>query len=93
VFTHLLDGENVIQGQLDSVPLNGEAPTTSWIEGEVIIDRYEIPVDGQVPAGGYVIEVGMYDPRSGERLPVHDAQHNPAGNIILLQEVDVRARS
>ena len=93
VFTHLLDGENVIQGQLDSVPLNGEAPTTSWIEGEVIIDRYEIAVDGQVPAGGYVIEVGMYDPRSGERLPVHDAQHNPAGNRILLQEVDVRARS
>ena len=93
VFTHLLDGDNVIQGQLDSVPLNGEAPTTSWIEGEVIIDRYEIAVDGQVPAGGYVIEVGMYNPRSGERLPVNDAQHNPAGNRILLQEVDVRARS
>jgi 4-amino-4-deoxy-L-arabinose transferase-like glycosyltransferase len=93
VFTHLLDGKNQIRGQMDSVPRRGEAPTTSWVEGEIITDRYEIAVDPEAPTGEYVIEVGMYSPQTGERLPVYDADHNLAGNKILLQEIDVRARS
>jgi hypothetical protein len=93
VFTHLLDTQNQIRGQMDSLPGRGEAPTTSWIEGEIITDRYEIPVDPKAPTGDYVIEVGMYNPQTGERLPVYDADQNLAGNMILLQEIDVRARS
>jgi len=89
VFTHLLDEENVIRGQLDSIPAQGRAPTTSWIEGEVITDDYEIVVDAQAPAGEYVMEIGMYDANTMERLPVCDAQKEAQGDRILVETVQV----
>jgi len=92
VFTHLLDENNAIRGQSDSLPAAGEAPTTTWIEGEVITDPHEIVADTQGHAGRYVLEVGMYDLQTGERLPVYDAQHNPVGDRILLHEIAVRPR-
>ena len=89
VFTHLLDAENQIWGQMDSIPGGGEAPTTSWIEGEVITDEYEIVVDPEAPGGEYLIELGMYDATTGERIPVRDASAEPHGDRILLQAMPV----
>jgi hypothetical protein len=89
VFTHLLDAENQIWGQMDSIPSGWEAPTTSWVEGEVISDEYEIVVDPQAPAGEYLIEIGMYDPNTMVRLPVIDAQGQAQGDRVLLETVRV----
>ena len=74
VFTHLLDAEQGIWGQKDSVPGDGALPTTSWVEGEIITDEYEIIVEPDAPPGEYVIEIGMYDASTGQRLSVlsHD---------------------
>lgn len=68
VFTHLLDGESKVRGQRDSVPVDGTRPTTSWAIGEIIVDRYEIPVDADTPDGTCQIEIGLYDPATGDRL-------------------------
>ncbi|TKJ30716.1 MAG: hypothetical protein CEE40_04280 [Chloroflexi bacterium B3_Chlor] len=89
VFTHLPDEANVIRGQKDSVPADGEAPTSTWVEGEVISDGYEILLDAQAPAGEYEIEIGMYDADTMQRLPVYDAQGVPQGDRILLATVQV----
>ncbi len=89
VFAHLLGQDNVIRGQSDRMPGGGEAPTTSWTEGEVIADQYEIAVDVQAPAGEYLIEVGMYDAGTMERLPVYDALGEAQGDRILLETVQV----
>jgi hypothetical protein len=70
VFVHLLDKENRIWGQRDSVPGNGTLPTTWWVEGEVIADEYEFTVKTDAPPGEYLIEVGLYDAQTGQRLPV-----------------------
>ena len=86
VFTHLLDSEEQVWGQMDSVPLSGEAPTTSWVAGEVIADPYEIIVDADTRAGDYVIEIGMYDATTGLRLPVVDASGQPKDDRVLLQQ-------
>jgi hypothetical protein len=72
VFTHLLDENNHIWGQKDSVPCDGNYPTTRWVTGEVIVDEYEIPVNPGTPPGEYSIEVGMYEPETRERLAVFD---------------------
>lgn len=90
VFTHLLDGESRIWGQRDSIPAGGTRPTTGWIEGEIIADRYEIPVKPETPGGEYVLEIGMYDKATGERLPVFNeaGEHLPEDRI-LLEEVGV----
>jgi hypothetical protein len=74
VFTHLLGPQGLVVAQSDSPPQGGAAPTTSWLAGEVIADEYWIPVPSELPPGPLYIEVGMYDPATGDRLPIHDAQ-------------------
>ena len=84
VFTHLLAPDNRIWGQTDSVPARGEAPTTSWVKGEIITDEYEIVVDPEAPAGEYRIEIGMYDAGTGEHAPVvSDAQALQQDRVLL----------
>jgi 4-amino-4-deoxy-L-arabinose transferase-like glycosyltransferase len=84
VFTHLLDPQSQVRGQQDSVPGGGALPTTSWIDGEVITDPYDLTVDADAPPGDYVLEIGMYDAATGERLPVYDAAGTPLGDRLLL---------
>jgi hypothetical protein len=69
VFVHLLDpaGQQVL-AQRDAEPLNGQAPTTSWVSGEALDDAYEVSLPAGLVAGRYPVEVGVYDARSGERL-------------------------
>ncbi len=91
VFTHLLDAEHGIRGQKDSIPGNGALPTTSWVEGEVITDLYELVVDADAPSGSYVLEIGAYDAATGLRLSLHDASGEPLGDRLLLEStVDVQ---
>ena len=89
VFTHLLDKGGQIWGQTDSIPLRGEAPTTSWVTGEIISDQYDIVVDPEAPSGNYVIEIGMYDPSTGQRLPVFANGQREEGDRLLLEEVKI----
>lgn len=89
VFTHLLDAEERMWGQMDSPPQSGQAPTTSWLEAEVITDPYEIAVDDQAPSGEYVIEIGMYDASTGERLPIYMDGQRLEGDRLLLGVVRV----
>ena len=89
VFTHLLDAKNEIRGQRDSIPSQGEAPTTSWVEGEVIIDEYEITLDSEAPSGEYVIEIGMYDASTGQRLPVFSDGEDLEHERLLLGVVQI----
>lgn len=74
---------------MDSVPLRGEATTTSWVAGEIISDQYDIVVDPEAPPGNYVIEIGMYDPSTGQRLPVFANGQREEGDRLLLEEVKV----
>jgi 4-amino-4-deoxy-L-arabinose transferase-like glycosyltransferase len=92
VFTHLLDGESRIWGQKDNVPQAGAYPTTLWAEGEVVADEYEIVVKPDAPPGQYVIEVGMYFPQSGQRLPVLDETGQVQGDRILLEAIEIQFR-
>jgi 4-amino-4-deoxy-L-arabinose transferase-like glycosyltransferase len=89
VFTHLLDAEERVWGQTDSMPLRGEAPTTSWVSGEVIADEYDITEDAGVPPGDYAIEIGMYDASTGQRLAVFTDRGREGGDRLLLGEVTI----
>ncbi len=91
VFVHLLDGEGSIQGQRDSVPGDGALPTTSWVEGEIIADGYEIPIATDASSGLYSIALGMYDASTGGRLPLLDAEGQPMGDHLLVGQVELQA--
>jgi len=70
VFTHLTDEDNRIWGQQDNPPKEGQHPTTLWIKGEVVTDRYSITVEPATPSGRYAIEIGLYNAATGVRLPI-----------------------
>ncbi|MEA3345594.1 MAG: phospholipid carrier-dependent glycosyltransferase [Chloroflexota bacterium] len=87
VFTHLLDENYRIWGQRDNIPVQGTYPTTGWLEGEVIVDEYQIPVREDASPGCYRIEIGLYDAATGIRLPVVDpADRALLGDHLLLEE-------
>jgi len=68
VFVHLLDEEGRIVTQADAFPAGGKRPTTGWLAGEVIADRYALALPGNLKAGSYQLAMGLYDPESGNRL-------------------------
>ncbi|MCD6518720.1 MAG: phospholipid carrier-dependent glycosyltransferase [Anaerolineae bacterium] len=74
VFTHLLDAHGRMKGQKDNEPVQGTYPTTGWLPGEIIIDRYTIPVDKEATPGSYSLEIGLYDEATGIRLPAFNPQ-------------------
>jgi len=96
VFTHLLgrsynpERGNFIWGQVDSIPLGGTYPTTGWSVGERVRDEYRIKVEADAPAGEYELEIGMYEPVTGERLLVYSQEGRLIGDRILLGQIRVR---
>lgn len=89
VFSHLIDDQNRIWGQKDSIPGDGSLPTSSWLAGEYVIDEYEIPVRADAPSGEYLLEIGMYDLTTMIRLPVFDARGTEIGDRVLLEATPI----
>ena len=84
VFTHLVGPDGRIVAQRDSIPVEGARPTTGWRPGEYIADRYRIAVPRDAATGRYELRVGLYDPTTGERLPVSaDGAPQPDGQVRL----------
>ncbi len=70
VFNHLVGANGVLAGQWDSVPVGGTLPTTEWSSGEIIADRYQVPVGVDARLGEARLQIGWYDAATGARLPV-----------------------
>jgi mannosyltransferase len=76
VFTHLSGASynpataGPLWGQHDSIPYDGQWPTTAWRAGDTGIDRHIIRIDPLAPAGDYTLSFGLYDPSAGVRAAV-----------------------
>lgn len=70
VFFQLIGPDGKLYGQVDQTPGAGAYPTTGWLPGEYITDDYTVTLAEDAPPGDYQIAIGLYDPNSGERLPV-----------------------
>jgi hypothetical protein len=77
-FVHLLDESQQVMGQMDHVPGDGAFPTTGWLPSEVIADEFVVPLPESEAMAATHLELGIYDPATGERLPVVDG----AGEVI-----------
>jgi hypothetical protein len=87
VFVHAVGPDQVIRGQWDSMPVQGAAPTGGWLPGEIVEDHYDVLMGRDVPPWEYDIFVGMYDPISGERLPLFSARAPVSDNRVWLTRV------
>lgn len=92
VFVHLIDADNRVWTQQDSVPQGGARPTTGWLPGEYITDEYTLYVKPDTPPGEYWIEVGLYDAADPTfpRLPVLGADGQSVGDRVLLAKIGIR---
>jgi hypothetical protein len=88
VFTHLLNADGKVIAQQDGFPVNNTRPTTGWVPDEYIVDPYalEFLPEGRTYRGPAHLEVGFYDPDTGQRvLAAGGADH-----IILPIEITVQ---
>ncbi len=90
VFVHLLDANGKVIGQKDAPPLQGDAPTNSWQKDEYLADMYSFDVASNAPSGAASLEIGFYDPTTGERLSVTDANGQPLGDHLLIKGLMIR---
>ncbi len=87
VFVHLETDR--IWGQADGIPACNLYPTNLWRVGQVVPDRYRVPIDPATPPGDYELLVGLYEPDTGQRLEVIDPAGNPQGNSVPLATVTI----
>jgi hypothetical protein len=71
-------------GQRDSFTGSGNYPTREWPAGDVIVDTYRVTIDPEAEAPvEAMVEAGLYDPASLDRLPAFDAAGQPAGRTSI----------
>jgi hypothetical protein len=75
--------------QASGPPDRGFRLTTSWREGEVIVDQRMLTLPAEIAPGDYALIVGFYDPDNGQRLPATIAGVTQAGDAVFLQSITV----
>ncbi len=85
-FVHL--GENPVWGQHDDDPAC-RLPTSLWRTGQTAVGQFRVTIPPETPPGDYPLVVGLYHPETLERLPVQDAQGQPAGDSLTLATIRV----
>jgi hypothetical protein len=91
-FVHLIDpASGQLVAQADVMPHNWTYPTTWWEAGEVVSDEIMLSL-ADVPPGTYRLQIGVYHPDSGERLPLTAGREpeQPTDRLILPELVEVR---
>ncbi|MFZ2357843.1 MAG: glycosyltransferase family 39 protein [Anaerolineae bacterium] len=79
VFVQLLDERDQVVAQRDAPP--GDSPTSQWQPGVAIIDNHGVLVSHGTAPGDYKLILGMYDPATGERLPVGQQDYIDLGVV------------
>ena len=75
LFVHVLDADDLIVAQWDGVPVDWTRPTTGWLPGEYLETEHQF----ELPAGEYRARVGWYEPLTGERVGMGEA------DVMLLE--------
>lgn len=87
VFVHVLSPAGKVAAQSDAEPANGSRPTSTWVQGEIVADGHTIPLPDSLSSGEYAVEIGLYDPADGSRLPLLDAAGKQVDTRLLLPAV------
>ena len=83
-FVHLGDREQAPLAQGDGPAFEGGYPTEQWSAGEVLDDSYVLVVPKDLVSGRYPIQIGMYEPDSGARLPLLVGEERQAQDAFLV---------
>jgi len=96
IFVHVLGAafnpatNGPLWGQQDAAPWAGQWPTSSWQPGDEALERYCLTLPDDIPAGDYQLEIGVYDPQTGERLTASNADGQALGDHLALPGFTVK---
>jgi 4-amino-4-deoxy-L-arabinose transferase-like glycosyltransferase len=90
VFVHLLGPDDQIIAQADGPPRFGQAPTSLWDAGDVIVDRHAVDLPITLSSGAYRLEIGLYRPSTGERLKFVDNEGQTTTDSLVFDGFSVR---
>jgi 4-amino-4-deoxy-L-arabinose transferase-like glycosyltransferase len=87
VFLHVVGEDGQRFAPADGPPLDGvegALPLDRWLVGETLPDRRSLPLPDGLAPGLYRLEVGLYEPSTGDRLPVAAAEGRVLDGALLL---------
>ena len=75
----------------DGEPFGGRFPFADWHKGTDVLDTRAITLPAEMPPGDYRVHTGVYDPNTGIRVPIEDANGDPVQDqSIYLGDFTVR---
>jgi hypothetical protein len=88
-FAHLLGPNESIVGARDTHPGLGRFPTSQWTPGDAFCDVVRVPVAEWAPTPAiYDVEIGWYNPETGDRLPAHGADGSSI-ELVTLGKIEI----
>jgi len=86
VFVHLLDGQSRFLAGQDNEPQEGTRPTTSWLPGEIILDRFDLSLSDDADLSNATLELGAYetDRQDSPKLEWASQGGSPLGPYLRL---------
>jgi hypothetical protein len=81
-FVHIVDAAGRLIAQRDDPPRHDKYPMWAWRKNEIIPEVRVIDIPSGTPAGEYRVLIGMYDPRTQDRLPLATSQSDRAKNGV-----------
>jgi hypothetical protein len=93
IFANIIDPSTLTKyAASDGMPVNWQAPTSTWIPGTVIQDVRPLIVSTDAPPGIYELELGIYQEKlsgSIERLRIVTPDGGMSDNFIYLSRVRI----
>lgn len=88
-FLHIITPDDTTKvAQVDTMPFDGFNPMTRWEPGELVDYAQEVPLKG-VPAGRYLLLIGLYDQETMQNLRVLDSTFALPGDRIRLADLEI----
>lgn len=83
-FAHLVDAQGEVVSGFDIPLTGGYYPNSMWETGELVQHSHPMPVMGLLLTRDLTLQMGLYDPASGVRLPVFDASGARQPNDVIV---------
>lgn len=84
MFVHVIGPDSATPlAQADEPPGTAYYPPLSWTPGSVIIQPVSLPLGG-LEVKGLQLRIGLYDPTTGDRWPILDAEITTDDNALII---------
>lgn len=82
-FVHLFDCGGEVLALMDGPAIGRLYPLHAWQMGETVYDERYAPLAKPPANECYVLEIGLFDPLTGDRVPVYDSTGQPYPNAAV----------